>query len=246
MNESQGSKPTGANDADAIDTNAHGAQPSNPYASVAPPSVVASAGAAASNAANQVIVRPTGLTVIGVLALLAGFFGLLFEVVGLAYMLFGQAIQKMMTAGAPVPEPQQRFNDALADVMDLYFVPNLIFFVVGIGLSLAYLGGGYGILSRKAWSRGLMSKVLIVSMGLELLRAIVGVLVQMQTIPITQTFMRDMAGGGNSPPGMEQIMQFAMYFGLAFSLVWVAAKVALMFWGYRYLKRPDLDAYFSR
>ena len=207
----------------------------DPY-SVQPPGV---------HVAQEVTVRPTGLTVIAVICLLAGIVGVLSGVFGLVGMLLGDTFANAFQTAGPAQELQQKMNADIQAITRKYYWLSLPLTLAGIVIGGCMTLGGIGVLARKSWSRVFLSRVFLAGVVMELISAVYYAVSQWEMGPVMREHMSKIAESNGSPGGetMGQLMQFFSILGIIFLGVWTVVKVVLMLWGRAYLHRPETKAY---
>lgn len=196
-------------------------------------------------AEGDMSVRPTGLTVIAVISLLAGIGGALFGLLGLVGMLAGEAIANAMQPSGPGMEAQMQMQAELNSVTQKYLWITLPLLLAGIVIAGCMAAGGIGILAKKSWASKLLVRVFLAAIVVEILKTIAHSLSQLEIAPIMSKHMGAIAGNADNPGGemMGQMMQVMTYVGLAFMFVWALAKIGLMIWARLYLNKPATKAY---
>tara|TARA_R110002049_G_scaffold2750_9_gene22377 strand:+ start:48174 stop:48818 length:645 start_codon:yes stop_codon:yes gene_type:complete len=197
---------------------------------------------------GDVSVRPTGLTVIAVISLLAGIVGLLSGFFGVAGLFLGEMFANVVQPAGPGQDLQQAMQKDINAVTQKYFWVTLPLLLAGMVVSGLMATGGIGILASKCWSRVLLRRVLMVAIIVECLKAVTQFLSQLEMGPIMREHMGKIANSGNSPGGeaMGQMIQVMTYFGIAFMAVWTIMKIALMIWARVYLNRPATKEFFDK
>ncbi|TWU45726.1 hypothetical protein Q31b_09020 [Novipirellula aureliae] len=192
---------------------------------------------------DTAVVRPTGVTVISVLAILAGVVGLFGSLMIGIQLLVGDKLMTMMNQGGPFEEAQAEMQQDINAVMARFLIPSVLIGVTGLLLAVLYLSGGVGLILRKRWSRVLMRRTLLFAIVFECLRNAVYGLMQLQIAPINEAYMRKLAekqGGGEM---VAQFTSIAAVVGIVFFLAWALVKVGLITWAYRYLRKPIVVEY---
>ncbi|MGB7344109.1 MAG: hypothetical protein WBD20_07840 [Pirellulaceae bacterium] len=195
--------------------------------------------------------KPTGVTVTGVIGLLAGLMGLLTGVLVIGQLLFAQQISDAFLPTGSEGQAQRDMNAALAAINAKYMIPHMISTIAGLTLSTCLLIGGIGCLRSSAWAPRWMRKTLLVIIIFEVMRMGFYVLLQFETLPVIQESMDAIAnanaGNGGPPPAfMQSIQKVSMIVGFAMWGIWFILKMGLAFWGRRYLNREQVLAYFKR
>ncbi|MEM1227715.1 MAG: hypothetical protein AAGJ40_18610 [Planctomycetota bacterium] len=206
---------------------------SNPYESLPPDA-----------AAPSSRVRPLGLTVIGVLCLLAGLGGLLVGAVNLIQLIFSAEIAAAVaSASDSMSDAQVTMQQESQKVMRQYLVPMLIAQVTMLLMSVGFVVGGVGIFTRRSWVVSWLRRVMGLTVVAELGRGILYLITQLQMMPVMERFGESMAEqtGGNSTMG--QMMVIASVFGVVMWLAWAVVKIGCMIWAMGYLKRPLVREY---
>jgi len=210
---------------------------SHPYA--APPAVYAPGETSPG--------RPTGVTVVGVICLLAGIVGLLSGLMSLVGYFVGQNFANAFTppgnAGNLQAQMQAEINTIAAKYFWLYFPLT----IVGLGISGAMTTGGAGLLALKPWARILLRRVLMLAIVVEGCKGVVYVLNQLEMMPIMQDYLQKIMAesGGVGGRAFGPMFSIMMLVGIGVWVVWALFKIGLMLWGNRYLARPSTRAYFE-
>ena len=209
----------------------------DPYA-VQPPRVYAT---------GDVSVRPTGVTVIAVVCLLAGIVGLLSGIFGLIGLFFGEYVANAFPQPAEAQKLQQQMQAEINAVTQKFFWLTLPLMLIGLLISTCLVAGGIGLLATKPWARVLLRRVLLGAIVIECIKSVTYVFTQLEMGPIMHEYMGKIAGnsGGAGGEAMGQMMQAITYVGIGFMVIWTLAKLAMMAWGSRYLNRPATKEYFQ-
>ncbi|QDT12448.1 hypothetical protein [Planctomycetes bacterium K23_9] len=199
---------------------------------------------------SHTALKPTGVTVAGVISLLAGMSGILIGVMVIVQVLFGQQISDaLMPAGAQA-QAQRDMNAAMAAINAKYIIPHVLSSLGGLAISTCLIIGGIGCLASKSWTPRWMGKTLLALLVYEVLRTIFYVALQFETIPLVQLHMDNIAdansGNGGPPAAMVQsIQKISMIIGFAFWATWFVVKCGIAIWGRRYFGRDYVRDYFK-
>jgi hypothetical protein len=204
----------------------------------------------ASTAQQSAMLKPTGITVAGVISLMAGLLGLLAGVFLIGQLIFAQQLADAFLPTGPEAQPQRDMNAAMAAINAKYMIPHVISSLAGFVISACLAIGGIGCLLGKPWAPRWMLKTLLALLVYEILRTIFLVVVQFETIPIVQEHMESLAeagaaGGGPSAEMMQSFQKVSMIVGFVFWGAWLLTKCGLALWGRGYFKRTHVLAFFS-
>ncbi|EMI17153.1 membrane protein [Rhodopirellula maiorica SM1] len=194
------------------------------------------------------VVRPTGITVVAVVCLVAGILGGLSSLGSLANTLFAERFASMFTPPGAAGEIQAEMQREMMAVLGKYYFVNLAMSVAGIAIGVALFVGGIGAIQGKLWSRFLIRRTLLVAIFFEVVRVVVYSLTQFEMFPVTQEYMQKIAGQQNGAMGGDTMAWFStigVVISMLFVVGWFLLKLFLMIWGRRYLAKPMLDSYFG-
>lgn len=197
-------------------------------------------------ASEQAAIRPNGVTAIAIVCLIGGGFGCLIGCLTLLQMIFADQIQALSTVAAgPNAEEQAAFQNEVAAVTDRFIIPNAISGLATLGLSAALFVGGIGLLVGKAWAGRWMPRILVVAIVFEILRGILYATIQLQMLPVMETFGEQMSRAGDGPDGemLSQMMRISVFAGLAFWATWALIKLGLLTWAIIYLRGSTAREY---
>jgi hypothetical protein len=202
-----------------------------------------------SAAQQSAMLKPTGITVAGVISLMAGLFGLLAGVLLIAQLIFAQQFSDAFLPTGPEAQPQRDMNAAMAAINFKYMIPHVMSSLAGLGISACLAIGGVGCLLGKPWAPRWMLKTLLALLIYEILRTIFLVVLQFETVPVIQEHMERIAetgaaGGGASAEMMQSIQEVSMIVGFVFWGAWFLTKCGLALWGRSYFKREHVLAFF--
>jgi hypothetical protein len=191
---------------------------------------------------------------VAVLALIFGILGLLASCTAVAFLPFQSQMQGALNppsgpGAPPMAKLQSEMQAAMNQATEKYFVGQVITSLTHLVLAACMVVGGAMILGSRPRGRTFLMYTLIAVIVFEVLRAVFMLVIQLEIIPITTTFVERMAqeGGPGNPAGasMASIMKGAMYFGLLVGLAWPLIKVVMYAVCARYLATPPVVAYFA-
>ncbi len=200
---------------------------------------------------STITLRPTGVTVVGVLCILGGIMGALAGLVQLGQQFFQNLATSFLPAGE-AGDAQREWFAEMQEVNSKFLIPNLTLGVIAIALGACLVIGGVGVLQPKKWSRTWLRRTFLAAIVFEVLRMILYAVWQFSLFPIMQRQFEVMAPGaqpGNPAVNSEtfQTMQLAMMLiGLVFAFLWFLTKLVAYFWGRRYLNRDPAKAYCAK
>jgi energy-converting hydrogenase Eha subunit C len=206
---------------------------------------------------------PTGLKAICIIAMILGAIGLLMALASGAQLALGS---QMQTAFAPGPgagdaqlqelqgQMQEQINTIVARYLPWHVVSALLHAISAVLL----LVGSIMTLRRSTTGRQILILACAVSIIYVISNGILEAVVQMQTIPVVQSFMgdamaeaADKAGGGGDAQqakmAAEMIPKFimaAVFIGMAFSALFILIKIVFYGVSVFYLRKPHIRAFF--
>jgi hypothetical protein len=190
---------------------------------------------------------------IAIISIVFGCLGVFSALGGIAGLVFGQRIQGAMAAPSQSGMPQemvQAQKDMQADLMavqDRFMPINAVVVALMAVVSVGLLIGGVQCLRRVVPARRVLLTACSAAIVFELLRAVVQVLIQIQTIPLTMRHTeRMMSVGGGPAQAMEIAMTFARVFlviGIVMGALWLLAKLIFFALSVWYLRQPVACSY---
>jgi hypothetical protein len=217
-------------------------------------------------------VRPGWLTAIAVISIVLGALGMLSVVVGVLGQLFSaqaqqwvqqwmQGMAKIGPAGGGMPpealKMQQELPTLMIDMQARWRIVMLVLLAINFVLSALLLTSGIGTLKLARWGRTLLLASLAGTILFEIVQVIPGLVIQYDTMQITQEFMSKMISasqrktGGNAPPGMNPmgftaaITNATFAISLVMACGWVLVKVTLYGAAIYYLRTPLIRSLFA-
>ncbi len=201
--------------------------------------------------------RPGGLTAVCVIAGVLGLLGFCGVLVGGANLVFGQKMQQAFAFNQPpkLQEAQTKMNASINAVTQRYFAVSLsllVFQAILCGL-LAY--GGFRCLSLNPGARNLLLIGCGVGPIFLIARFISFVIMQLEIMPIMQTYFETTitasAGPGNSPQQMgaefgASMAKASIIAGMVFNAGWSLTQLIFFGFAFRYLKKPAVAALFEK
>lgn len=192
--------------------------------------------------------RPTGVTVTGVLCLLGGILGVLMGIGVVIQLLIGNQFATAMTPPGASGNVQRQMMSEMQAVSDRFMVATTCSSIGVFLFGCCLLIGGVALFKKRVWVPTWLQCTFFALVVFELARQVLLVFVQLEMMPIMDRFMSQMAKT-NGPPGQQAMMgtiqKASMIIGLAFSIGWAVCKIGLLIWGYRYLGKSEVRAYFS-
>ena len=215
-----------------------------------PLSVSPYSSASAPTAMNDdVRLRSSGLTAIGVFCIVGGILGLLVGLIGIISLIFGAAMASAFVPTGPQQQVQQEMNSKIQEVTSAFMIPNVLIILGTISVCSCLLVGGIGVFGQRPRGRILLLKALLIAMILECLRVTLHVLTQLEMLPIMEEYMPKMMdqAGNNGPSGplMGSMMRVMTLAGLGLSVLWGLVKLGLYAWGRSYLKKPPVIDFYN-
>ncbi len=217
-----------------------GANPANPYSDAilqSPPTF-------------DVRLRPTGVTVVGVLACVLGMMGLAMGCWMLIHTIVGPRIAQAFTQAGPNQQAQMEMNDRMEQLSLEYRTVNVATSLGAMILGAALFIGGIGTIRGRPWARTLLVRAFLVAMIFECFRLVPATMMQFEILPIMEQFMQrvttDPSGKNPSPPPMAASFAKAMMLiGVCIGVGWLVIKLACFGFCGRYLSRPHVRAFFD-
>ena len=190
---------------------------------------------------------------IAIIAIVFGCLGVFSSLAGIAGLLFGQQIQGAMSATnrpgvtSEMVQVQRDMQRDLQAAQNRFMPINAVLIALTMVVAAGLLIGGVQCLRRVAPAR----KVLLTACGaafvLELLRAVVQVVVQMQMMPITMKHTERMMEAGNGPQAVAEVAmtvaRVAIVIGIVFGVIWLLAKLIFFGISVAYLRKPAVCVY---
>ena len=199
--------------------------------------------------------RPGWMTAICILAIILGALGLMMALFGSVALAFGerfqQMVQGMSTVGQPpgMKEVQLEMQKAMQAVQDRWFVAIALQYALHFVLAFALILGAAKSLQMDSFGRRLLAGALFAAIAFELLRLIPTMAIQMGTMDVMQEYMQHIMQA-SAPPGkampqqaqiaMATMMKGSMAVGIAFTLVFVVAKIAFYTAAGIYMNKPHI------
>lgn len=197
---------------------------------------------------------PTGLKAVCIIAIVLGGLGMLFSCFGAVGLVAGQSMQSAFNMPAPegvdpeMARAQEDMQTQTAAIARQYLPFSIVSVVLRLFAAIALLLGG--ILTLKVSAMGRL--ILLAGCGLailyELVKSVLGVLVQLQTIPIMQKFMEQglpQGGPADLPPVFSKAMLAVMLVGVGVGLFAALVKIVFYIFSVTYLQRTHIVARFT-
>ena len=195
--------------------------------------------------------RPGGLTAVCVIVIVLGGLGAMASLMALPGLIFGAAMQKQMgqAFGSTMPDEQR---DAYAGMMnDMGAVQSqwlpiaLPATIMGVVVAVALIVGGVRGLGRKPGAGEWLRRILLLTMLVDIARAVINSVMQVQVAEVTSEYMAKIMGaqGGPAAAGMGQMMGIMTYVGIAFIVAWTLAKMMFYGFSYSYVGRSHVRDY---
>ncbi len=196
--------------------------------------------------------RPGGLTAVCVIALVLGGLGLLGSLMGLASLAGGSRLQQAMTMSPQGPGAnelakfQRTMQQRMQAVTDRYRWPSTGFLLVNAGLAACMLAGGIMALNRTPGARTFLMIVLAVAVPFEISRSILNGFMQRDMAAVMSDLLPRVMGASapaNGPNAQAtaavgtMIAKASIILGIAFQLIFSAAKLFYYAIGWFYLRR---------
>jgi len=205
--------------------------------------------------------RPTGLAVVCVIAIILGGLGLAGSLVGIVGLTAGSSMQRAFTLPLQ-PGMDRRVIDAqlamqrnIQAVADRYWGYNLAFVLACLFVAGGLLAGGIITLGIKPAGRRLLIGAFAVAVVFEVLRAVFHVFMQIEMAAVMSDSMSRImeATSPAGAPGADQAAtiaavatQVGVFVGIAFTCVYVLAKLIFYAVGIHYLRRPNVQRLFGQ
>lgn len=193
--------------------------------------------------------RPTGVTVIGVMSVIGGGFAILGSAMFALQLAFGAMFAGAMTPPGKAGEVQADYMAQIQAVSDRFMIPNVAVTLTNCVIGVFLIVGAIKLLRRQPGAATFVRRVLLAVIVFELVRLIPTLMMQMQIYPLTQAFMEktvNTQGNNGAPPMMmKSIQQISMIIGIVFMFGWLTVKLGLVIWSRVYLKRQNVIDYFA-
>ena len=197
---------------------------------------------------DDVLIRPIGVTVTGVLCSLAGGLGVLMAVLIVLQLLFASQINNAFTPPGKAGQAQRQFQAELQAVTDKYMPGHLTVGVVNMGISICLLVGGIACLRSCDWAPLWLRRVFLALIVFELIRTIFYIVVQIDMAPALEQGLERMAKADPNAPAaaMQSIQKISTIIGYVFWAVWIIGKLIVIIWGRVYMGKEHVVDYFRR
>jgi hypothetical protein len=200
-------------------------------------------------------IRPGGLTAICVIAVVLGAMGFMSSGMKGVNLVFGKQLQAMFAGMGGMPnqkmaDAQQEMNDAMWEVTDRFWIPNVVLACAQFALAIALLFGGLKALKLQARGRKVLLAALVCVVVFEFAQLGVNSLMQIQMMPIMETYMPRMmeSAPGNNAGGEEMARTFAKFSliaGLIMQGGWMLVKMVFLAVAIWYLNRQRIRSLFA-
>jgi len=194
-------------------------------------------------------VRPTGITVVSVLCVIGGTFGVLSGLMQVVGQFVGTAFAGAFMPAGAAGDARRQWMDDLQAVTTKYLIPNMGLGIASFIVGICLVVGGLALLKPKPWARTWVRKVLLAAIVVEVLGMLIYIVSQIEMFPIMQkqfdVMMPQGGGGGNNPPP-EMLKAFqigAILFGYVIAVFWSLAKLGAFIWGRSYLNQQAAKTY---
>jgi len=211
----------------------------NPYAAVGghqPQSVAAD-------------LRPTGVTVIGVMSGIGGVLAILGSGLVALQLAVGAMFAGAMTPPGTAGKIQAEYMAQIQEVTNRFLIPNIALAVTHAVIGVLMIVGAVKLLRRRPHAAAFVRRILLALIVFELVRIIPNVMMQLQIYPLTEAFTQKLTtgqGNGGPPPAMmKSIQQVSVIVGFVFAAGWLIVKLALVIWARIYLNRQTVADYFA-
>ncbi|HTN76533.1 MAG TPA: hypothetical protein VL096_14840 [Pirellulaceae bacterium] len=217
----------------------------NPYSDYSPPSGVPM---------KPLPLRPGGVTVVSILAIVLGVMGLFGVCAGGVGLAAGSFMQGMLTAPAgganPVQKIQFDLNKELLAINERYMPLHVVMLIGLLVVASWLLVGGIQALRMKSGGRSLLLYAFFATILFELLRTGATAFLQLATLPIYDELARrtgdELGPNMGSAKSMVSMMYGMAIFGMVMVFVWGTAKVVLYGFCAKYLAKPEIVDLFAR
>ncbi len=202
--------------------------------------------------------RPTGLTVICVLALVLGCMGLLATLVAGVQLGVQLAVGAQFQQSLPSPEApnadfeqiQREMQTKIQAVTRRFIAPQVVLLVAKFALCAALIYAAVRTLNLRASARRQLAWIFAFLIAFEIIQLSVFVAMQLQIQPIMMEYLSKMmrpADGGTGPPAEagQLFASVAIIAGLVFAAVWAFAKILFCVMARRYLGKPEIRSLFE-
>jgi hypothetical protein len=141
-------------------------------------------------------------------------------------------------------------NEMLA-AQEKYFAPQIVTIVLHLVLTTLMIIGGIGVLQSRPGARALLMWTLLAVIIFEVIRAGLGIMIQLELLPIQQEYnkliMREV-GGGQNQRFVQMIGNMSQGFailGIIMGLMWPLGKIIVYGLSARYLASDKIIAWFE-
>ena len=219
----------------------------NPYAS--------EVSAASPEYVDSIEQRPSRITMVGVLALILASLGLLGAATALASPMLAKGFQQSIIKEAeekPDRQDLQMNAKMQKDAMELsekYYVPTMVVHGVVLLLCLAMFVGAILLLTGSATGRALLASLFLVMLVCDTGKAVLTFVMQREQVNKMNDGVSDIFAGQEMPEDTKEIASTVVkVFSVGMVVLmagWFLVKVFFYFWAWKYLKKPEVVAWFA-
>jgi hypothetical protein len=213
----------------------------DPYSAPQAPQVVAPQGP-----------LPAGLKAVCIIAIVLGGLGILFSCFGAFGLIAGQATQSAFEmpgpAGGDMAQAQREMQTQIMEATRAYQPYLIVSVLLHVFAAIALLFGGILALKVSATGRLVLLAGCALATLYELVQSVLSVLVQSQTLPITQKYMEQAlppGGPANLPPGFSKAMVVVMLVFAGIGLLLSLVKIVFYVFSIIYLQRAHIVARYT-
>lgn len=197
---------------------------------------------------------PSSVTTVCVLCMILGGLGMAsgcFGVAGLAMQSQLQSLAAGAQSNNPAEALQLQMQSELNEVQAKWFIFLLPLTLLALAVSGGLFVGGLMARTHSEMGRAVLYYSCLVAIPAEILTALLGAAVQMETLPIVEDYMPRIvstAGQGQTPQavidGATMGAKIGVYVGIAVGLGWLLAKLVLYIMGVSALSKEEvIDIY---
>lgn len=201
---------------------------------------------------------PGGLKAVCIIAIVLACLGGMGSLASGVGLVAGQTLQAAMNPGQPGPgdgmqQAQQKMQAEVNEISRRYLIPSAAAVILHLLTALLLLAGAIMTLQRKGSGPGMLTFGCASSILYVVGNGILYAVMQLQMIPIMQSFMGDVmaeagkkaGGGGAQPPDMGNFMMIFIFIGVGIAVLWALVCIIFYLIAIFYVRKPNVRALFQ-
>ena len=199
--------------------------------------------------------RPSGITLIGVLALILASLGLLGAATAIASPMLAKGLQQSMIKEAeekpdrPDLQANAKMQQDAMELSEKYYVPTMVVHGVVMLLCLAMFAGAIMLLTGSATGRALLVSLFLVILVCDTGKAVLTYVMQSEQMSKMNDGVSDIFAGQEMPEDTQEIastmVKVFSILAVVLTAGWFLVKAFFYIWAWRYLKKPEVVAWFA-